>query len=141
MKKWVVDASVAAKWFLPDAPDEPDTGKSLHLLGLAVAGEVRFIQPPHWVSEVAAVLARRNPATAADNITDMLLFDFCSVVADTPIYRRAITLAQDLNHHLFDTLYHAVALEQKAVMVTADARYHAKAAKLGGIMLLRDIAA
>lgn len=140
MKKWVIDASVATKWFLPDAPDEPDTGKSLRLLELAVAGEARFLQPPHWVSEVAAVLARRIPVTAADNIADMLLFDFCTVFDGASIYRRAIELAQDLDHHLFDTLYHAVALEEKAVMVTADARYHAKAAGLGGILLLKDFA-
>lgn len=138
MKKWVIDASVAAKWFLQDAADEADAGKALRLLELAVTGEARFIQPPHWVSEVAAVLARRLPATAADNIADLLLFDFFSVVANAPLYRRAIGLAQDLDHHLFDTLYHAAALEEKAVMVTADARYHAKAAGLGNILLLKD---
>ena len=139
MKQWVIDASVATKWFLPDAPDEPDADKSLYLLERAIAGEARFIQPPHWISEVAAVLARRIPATAADNVADMLLFDFYAVVADSRIYRRAVALAQEFDHHLFDTLYHAVALEQKAVMVTADARYYAKAAALGGILLLKDI--
>lgn len=140
MKKWVVDASVAVKWFLRDMPDEPDGDMALRLLELAVAGEAHFLQPPHWASEVAAVLARRIPATAADNIADMLLFDFCTVVADPPVYRRAIGLAQDLGHHLFDTLYHAVALEEGGVMITADARYHAKAAPLGSIVLLRDVA-
>lgn len=140
MKQWVIDASVATKWFLQDAPDEPDTGKSLYLLELAIAGEAHFVQPPHWISEVAAVLVRRIPDTAADNIADMLLFDFFAMIAGPRIYRRAIGLAQELDHHLFDTLYHAVALEQKAVMVTADARYYAKAAKLGGIQLLQDIA-
>ena len=34
------------------------------------------------------------------------------VVADLVIYQRASRLANDLNHHLFDTFYHAVALER-----------------------------
>jgi len=43
-------------------------------------------------------------------------------------------------HHLFDTLYHAVALEEGATLVTADAAYFAKAKDLGGIELLADFA-
>jgi len=43
-------------------------------------------------------------------------------------------------HHLFDTLYHAVALEEGARLVTADAAYFAKAKDLGGIELLADFA-
>ena len=45
-----------------------------------------------------------------------------------------------LDHHLFDTLYHAVALEEGATLVTADAAYFAKAKNLGGIELLADFA-
>ena len=36
-----------------------------------------------------------------------------------------------LDHHLFDTLYHAVALEEGAMLVTADTAYFAKAKDLG----------
>jgi predicted nucleic acid-binding protein len=57
------------------------------------------------------------------------------------IYRRAVELAIGLSHHLFDTLYHATALENEAVMITADRRYHDKAAHLGRIMLLEQLAA
>lgn len=42
-------------------------------------------------------------------------------------------------HHLFDTLYHAVALHTPgAVLITADARYYAKARLEGQISLLED---
>ena len=48
-------------------------------------------------------------------------------------------LAVTLNHHLFDTLYHATALSQpNAALVTADERYFSKAAALGQIVRLRD---
>jgi hypothetical protein len=39
---------------------------------------------------------------------------------------------------LFDTLYHATALEYDARLVTADDRYHRKAHTLPGIIHLRD---
>lgn len=40
----VVDASVAAKWFLP-AKGETLTDEALHLLRRYVSGEVRFVVP------------------------------------------------------------------------------------------------
>ena len=48
-------------------------------------------------------------------------------------------LANGLNHHLFDTLYHAVALcEPDANLITADERYFLKASHKGKITLLRE---
>ena len=137
MKRLVVDASVAVKWFLPDAPDEADAGKAMRLLELALAGEVSFFQPPHWISEVAGVLARRIPEAAADNIEDLLLLDCYTISKSAWLYRRAIMMAQDFDHHLFDTLYHAAALEENATLITADERYFAKVAALGRIALLK----
>ena len=59
--------------------------------------------------------------------------------APTVAYARAISLATQLNHHLFDTLYHALALETPiARFVTADRRYFAKAQHLGQIVWLPD---
>ena len=57
----------------------------------------------------------------------------------TAAYPRAIELACQLNHHLFDTLYHALALSLPgAVLVTADRRYFDKAQHLGQIAWLPD---
>jgi predicted nucleic acid-binding protein len=63
----------------------------------------------------------------------------CRTRAPTVAYTRAIALACQLDHHLFDTLYHAVALTiPGAVLVTADRRYFAKAQHLGQITWLAD---
>jgi len=52
---------------------------------------------------------------------------------------RACRLAIDLRQHLFDTLYHAVALETPgATLITADDKYFAAAASLGQIVKLAD---
>ena len=54
------------------------------------------------------------------------------------MYQRAIELACQHNHHLFDTLYHAAALEESATLITADRRYYDKAKLAGHIMMLED---
>jgi predicted nucleic acid-binding protein len=61
-----------------------------------------------------------------------------STVTSRAIYRRAAEIAVALDHHLFDTLYHAVALEEGATLVTADEACLAKAKGLGGIVSLAD---
>jgi predicted nucleic acid-binding protein len=59
---------------------------------------------------------------------------------DNPnVIRRATRLAIETNRHLFDTLYHAVALEHEdALLLTADDRYYKKAERYGSIASLRD---
>ena len=52
--KIVVDASVALKWFLQEDEDHNDEAIAL-LVGYPL------IQPPHFIAEVAAVLARKKP--------------------------------------------------------------------------------
>jgi predicted nucleic acid-binding protein len=140
MKQLVIDASVAVKWFLPDASDEGNSNEALDLLRQLDADEVSFAQPAHWKAEIASVLVRRVPSTASACLDDLCLLEGISII-DTPVvYRRAIDLAQTLDHHLFDTLYHALALEFAAHFITADRRYFDKAAHLGNIKLLAQLA-
>jgi predicted nucleic acid-binding protein len=129
----VVDASVVVKWVLPDSESEAPTDEALALLQAIRAGHVEPIQPPHWLAEVAAVLARLRPEIAASTL-DFLDAIELPIAADSAIYRRAIRLATELGHHLFDTLYHAVALEREAMLVTADAQYERKALHLGAVV-------
>ena len=133
----VVDASVTVKWFQPGA-DEADSEKALALLPGIKSGELTLCQPPHWLAEVSAVLARLNPETALDDIDDLYEIRFQRIETRS-IYTVACTLSCDVNHHLFDTLYHAVALAlNRAVLVTADKHYYDKAQRYGSISLLTD---
>jgi predicted nucleic acid-binding protein len=54
------------------------------------------------------------------------------------VLRHAAELSAKLDHHLFDALYHAVALEEGATLITADEAYFARAKDLGSIMRLAD---
>ena len=138
MNSYVIDASVAVKWFVPDAAVEPDLDRAMQLLLIAQRDEARFLQPPHWVSEVAAVLVRLAPKAASSSVEALLALAFIDTITDDYHYRRAIALALKLDHHLFDTLYHAVALEEKSTLITADQKYYDKAKRLGSILLLAE---
>ncbi|MGH8564076.1 MAG: type II toxin-antitoxin system VapC family toxin [Gammaproteobacteria bacterium] len=131
-----LDASVTLKWFLR-TPAEADLPQTAALLRAIEADQIRLIQPPHALAEVAAVLVRERPATALDDLADVARIFACGTHAGSlGVYGRAMQLSRQLGHHLFDTLYHAVAFEEDAMVVTADVRYYEKASVLGKIMLL-----
>ena len=134
----VVDASVAVKWFLRSQTDEPHTDLALHIFEQVALGLLPMVQPPHFVAEVAAVLARLNPHDAQSDLSDLLQISH-RILSSPEIYDTALQLAMRYQHHLLDTLYHAVALHTPgAVLVTADERYCHKAFAEGGINLLAD---
>ena len=138
MNLYVIDASVAVKWFIADATVETDVDRALQLLASAQRDEARFLQPPHWVSEVTAVLVRLAPKTVRSSVEALMALAFVKTANDVDHYQRAISLALKLDHHLFDTLYHAVALEEKATLITADRKYYDKAKRLGSVLMLEE---
>jgi predicted nucleic acid-binding protein len=133
--KLVVDASVAVKWVFPEPATESDTDRAAELLNAVRQNRVEIVQPPHWLAEVAAVIARLRP-DITDEAIDLLDALELAVEADAGIYKRAGRISRQLNQHLFDTLYHALALERDAVLVSADDRYLRKAGALGGVVSL-----
>ena len=62
----VVDASVAVKWFVAGdwALQEDHVDNALALLQATAQGSIQLLQPPHFLAEVAAVLARLKPRSA-----------------------------------------------------------------------------
>jgi predicted nucleic acid-binding protein len=138
VKRIVVDASVAIKWLVPFRPEEADVEKALALFERVIRQDITMAQPPHFVAEIMAVIARLEPDFADcvfDAVSNLeMIFD------DRPdIYRTAIRLSIHLSHHLFDTLYHAVALNTPgAVLITADEAYYRKAQGEGQIIRLQD---
>lgn len=134
----VVDASIALKWFFRLRDDEADVDRALLLLEDIDAGHIRMVQPPHFLAEMGAVLAREKPADAQADLADLLLIEF-SHIDDPAIYATAVDLACRLGHHMFDTLYHAAALHiAGATFVTADRRYYDNARDIGQIALLSN---
>ena len=134
----VVDASVALKWFFRLRDNELDVEHALALLMDIDDARIQMLQPAHFIAEVAAVLAREKPREAHDDLLDLINIERRTI--DTPdIHATALDLAIRYQHHMFDTLYHAVALHTPgATLITADRRYYEKAQAEGQISLLAN---
>ena len=138
MNLYVLDASVIVKWLLPENPNEHNVSEALALLSALQNGTITVQQPCHWLAEIAAVGVRLKPDTIADDIADLQELGIVSVTEIQPLWDIACSLSIRLNHHLFDTLYHAVALHSGALLITADEQYFRKAKDIGNITLLAD---
>lgn len=137
---FVIDASVALKWVLP----EPDSEAALTLIGSAP------LQAPELLATECAnalwLRVRRREMTAVEARTG--LADLMAVPmawrSDRALAVAALSLAADLDHPSYDCTYLALALETAATVVTADRRF---AAAVGGhpflagrVMLLAGLA-
>ena len=90
-------------------------------------GRLLVHQPVHWLAETAAVLVRLSPAIAATDMADLYAMNL-PIENGPEVHLVACELARALNHHVFDTLYQAVALMlPNTMLVTADARYERNA--------------
>lgn len=136
----VVDASVAVKWFIADYPGEVHSDQAMVLLERLNLRDDVAVKPGHWLAEIVAVLVRLAPdrVPVALKLLSVLPFE---VETDLKFLGDAAALATRHKAHVFDTLYHAVALARAAVPVKADERYFAVARDEGSIVQLRDLSA
>lgn len=138
MKFFVIDASVIVKWIFPEDIEE-HVPQALQLLQAIQQGSIKIIQPPHWLAEVASVIVRVRPEIAKKALEFLQTMELV-VESNLEIFHIASSLAEQFAHHLFDTLYHAVALYHKnRILVTADQKYYRKSSKEGSIIQLNDL--
>ena len=133
----VIDASVTIKWFVPDNGVEEDAHKAVQIFKAIQKSSLSPVQPVHWRAEVIAVLTRLQIEECKQSIQLIDILEF-PVRDNVAIYQLASDLSKQLDHHLFDTLYHAVAIQQQACLITADKKYYRKAKNIGNIVLLSD---
>ena len=140
----VIDASVAVKWFLPEA--ESSVARDL-LVTLAGA----IIVPDIFLFEVTGALVRQANMTKSERQTmerhiDRLsdLFAHESLRAERLHHNQtaqAAKLAIDIGHPLKDCIYLTLAMELGCPLVTADAKFGAKARGVyGDVRVLGEMA-
>jgi predicted nucleic acid-binding protein len=134
----VLDASVIVKWIFADRAEESHSLQALQILQFVKESRVTVVQPPHWLAEAAAVIVRLDPGRARQAVSLLHALEF-PVVTGVEVYHKACDLSASLKQHVFDTLYHAVALtESSAMLVTADEQYYRKAHRAGRIVRLKE---
>lgn len=123
----IVDASVAAKWFLA----EPDSAAAL-----ALRDSGTLHAPSLLVSEIgnvlrSAVAQRRLPAMLAEQSLAWLIQDRAVNFADDhELALPALRIALALNHSVYDCLYLALSEKTGFPVVTADRRLMAALGKV-----------
>ena len=126
MTRYVLDASVAAKWFLPRA-HETLVDEALALLSDYAADRISLMAPdllwPEFTNILwKAVKHRRISAELAhEAIADLLALQVVSV-ASSPLLGNAFAIAATFDRTVSDALYIAVAAESGAPVITADER-------------------
>ena len=135
MSLFVIDASVAAKWFLPPA-GEPLAAEARDLLSAYADGRVRFAVPDLFWAECANILwkavrqGRCTLGAAKASITLLKQRSFPTTSA-LEVLEEAFSIAATFDRSVYDSLYVALAVRLKAHLVTADERLaHALAAHL-----------
>ena len=124
MNATVLDASVAAKWFLP-AQGEPLVEQAFLLLRSYVAGEIRFVVPDLFWAETANVLwkaIRQGRCTKAAAIAALTALQQRNIptISSRPLLDQAFAIATAFDRTVYDSLYVALAVESNAQFVTAD---------------------
>lgn len=126
MSTLVIDASVAAKWFLPPA-SEPLKDEALALLRGYAEGRLGFAVPDLFWAECGnifwkAVRQGRWTRAAADEAILSLKGRNLTTTRSAELLEDAFNIASTFERTVYDALYVALALHLKAELVTADAR-------------------
>jgi predicted nucleic acid-binding protein len=119
---FVIDASVAAKWFLPD---EPFSALALELLRSAIIGATGFIVPDVFFSECGNILwkaARRQRLSAEETLVAIqVIGDLQTLtVPAAGLIEHTLQIARTYDRTFYDSLYIAAAVQQQTTLVTAD---------------------
>lgn len=116
---WVVDASVAVKWVIPEMlSDEADRVRD---------GGDDVLAPDLLLVEVANALWRKTAAREissreADAALDLVRRSGIDLRPAAPLLPRAMEMARRLGHPVYDCVYLALAEREHAAFVTADQR-------------------
>ena len=126
MSLLVLDASVAAKWFLPRA-GEPLTKEALALLDRYAKGDIEFEVPDLFWAEFANILwkcvrmGRLSEKSAADALTSMMEGSF-PTTGERELAEPAFAIAVATGRTIYDSMYVALAVQKDAAFITADER-------------------
>lgn len=124
MKSYVIDANVAAKWFLPSAT-EPLAAEALALLKRHATGDLRFLVPDLFWAELGNVFWKaarlgRWSSSEAQRAAQLALERQFPTMATKPLLEDALEIATNFDRTVYDSLYIALAIAAKADFVTAD---------------------
>ena len=126
MSLLVVDASVAAKWFLPRSA-EPLAEEALALLRRYAVGDIELTVPDLFWAEFGNMLwkcvrtGRFSAKSATEALTDLLDYGI-PTAGGRELSNDALAIALSTGRTVYDSMYVALAVQRNASFITADER-------------------
>jgi predicted nucleic acid-binding protein len=122
----VLDASVAAKWFLPSA-QETLAEEALRLLERYSGGEIRFLVPDLFWPEFGNILWKavrlgRISRASAEEALLALTERNIPTAPSSPLLGDAFAIAATFDRTVYDGAYVALSVASNMPLVTADER-------------------
>jgi len=133
----VPDASVLLKWAFR-SPDESDKDNAIALLNAWLDGKVDIILPKLWSFEVGNVLMLKNIDIAIEIMEIFMGYNFMEYDMTIELCKETFKLMQKYKVTFYDAVYHAVAILQKGILLTADESYWKKVRDAKHIVRLKD---
>jgi len=134
MKVLVPDASIILKWVLDN---ERDQDKARKILSDWLNQEHEFILPSLWVYEVGNVLGLKRPKDSEKILGVLLEYEFQECLVTKDLIHGAFGLMNAYRGITFyDAIYHALALQENGVMITADKAYFEKTKSRGNVQFI-----
>ncbi len=124
MSAYVLDASVAAKWFLKD---EPLAEESAHFLDQFAAGHNNICVPDLFWLELGnigwkAVRVGRTSVEVAEKAIRQLLELGIATSPTKQLLPEALSIAMAFQRTVYDSIYVALAVALNRLLITADER-------------------
>ena len=120
MRRLVIDANIAAKWYLPEADSQ--------LAEQLFATKAEFHAPNFLAIEFANIYGKHSVAgrtsmdawhAASSQLKKSILYWH----SDDPLLDHALELAVTHKHPIFDCIYLALAVQIDGIVVTADQQF------------------
>lgn len=126
MRTCVLDASVAAKWCLPEEWEDY-SAQAVSLLGACVTGETKILVPDLFWAEMGSILwkaVRMRKLSSSSAFSSLKLIQNLGLFIHPTddLISEALQIALQYHRTVYDCLYVALAVRSSTDFITADER-------------------
>ena len=138
-KPIIIDASVVLKWIIFE--DEPLVERALSLRQDFLDKKIKILVPNHFFAEIGNVLGRKLPHQMLRFFSELKMTRISEYSLSLALASLALELMGKYPKiSFYDAVYHALAIQEKGIFVTADKKYFEFTKKEGAVQFLSQYA-